>query len=566
MRIAAVMATALTVMAGCGSDSGGDGVDAGAADGAVPVADAGPGYEEADWLFEPDRLISVDIEVAPADWDEIRLQQRSVLAILGETCGMQPAGSPFTYVEGTVTIEGETIANVGVRKKGFLGSLDDDKPSLKLDFAEYLPDQRFSGLKKMTLNNDKQDPSHMNQCLGYSLFRGAGIPAPRCNYARVSVNGVPLGIYTHVERVGKPMLSRHYSDNDGNLYEGTLSDFRDGWMATFERKTNESNPDRSDLQAIYDALQLTDDAAMVAALEQVVDLEEFFGFWAVETMTAHWDGYAGNNNNFFVYGDPSSGKISFLPWGADQLFGPGSLDPGLTRSVMTERLFLHDASRARYFTRYGQILDQVWDDDALLAEVTRVESLIRASIPADEISVFDDALLALRAQLTGREQLLRTALANSGPGDVDPVSGPLCFEQTGTLDATFAVTYEGGSTNVTLAIDANNAAVPVSNLAVYAGPDGDAPGRSVLYVTADTSGSRTLVLFITMPDQRAVPGAIDLVDQGIEAALVVFPPGGGDPEAVFFLSGDLTLTAGTATPGSTWQGTVTSKLWDPPWF
>ncbi|HUH02130.1 MAG TPA: CotH kinase family protein [Kofleriaceae bacterium] len=554
---------ALALGTGCGSEGNAE-PDAGALDAGV---DAGPGYEAADWLFETDRLLAIDIELSAGDWDAIRFQSRDILGIFGETCGLQPAGSPFTYVSGTVTIEGQTITQVGIRKKGFLGSLDDDKPSLKLDFAEYVPGQRFSGLTKMTLNNDKQDPSHMDQCLGYELFRAAGVPAPRCNYARVTVNGVPLGIYTHVESMGKPMLSRHFADTGGNLYEGTLSDFRDGWMGTFERKTNKADLDRSDLQAIYDALALTDDAAMLAAVEAVIDLDAFFSFWAIETMTSHWDGYAGNNNNFFLYGDPSTGRMTFLPWGTDQLFGPGaSLDPGLTRSALTERLFLHGPARARYLTRYGAILDEVWDDDALLLEIDRVETLLADAILADETQAWQDAMAELRATLTGREQLLRTALSTTGPGDVDPVSDPLCFDDIGTLDATFTVAYENGSTTVTLAIDAFGSPVPLANLAVYAAPSNDVPDQSVLYVTADTDNSRTIVLFIAMPDHRVMPGTITLGATGIEAALVVFPPGGGDPETIYFLGGNMTLSSGTATPGSTWQGSVTATLWDPPFF
>jgi hypothetical protein len=37
----------------------------------------------------------------------------------------------------------------------------------------------------MTLNNNKQDPSAIHQCLGYAVFADAGVPAPRCNFAHV---------------------------------------------------------------------------------------------------------------------------------------------------------------------------------------------------------------------------------------------------------------------------------------------------------------------------------------------------------------------------------------------
>ena len=87
----------------------------------------------------------------------------------------------------------------------------------------------MSGLTRFTLNNAKQDPSYVNQCIGYDLFRAAGVPAPRCNFANVTVNGENLGLYVHVESVKKPYLRQYFASDEGNLYEGTLSDFRDGW-------------------------------------------------------------------------------------------------------------------------------------------------------------------------------------------------------------------------------------------------------------------------------------------------------------------------------------------------
>ena len=231
--------TTLGWLAGaCGEGAGGDGdLDAGVED-----ADAGSTYADADWLFEPDRLLAVEIEITESNWDQLRLQTRNILEILGPECGTAPSSSPFTYVEATVTIDGQTTAQVGVRKKGFLGSLDTEKPSLKIKFNEFVEGQLFSGTKRLTLNNGKQDPSLLNQCLGYKIFNDAGIGAPRCNFATVSVNGRDLGVYVNVESVKKPFLARHFDDNDGNLYEGTLSDFRTGWTSTFERKTNKSEP------------------------------------------------------------------------------------------------------------------------------------------------------------------------------------------------------------------------------------------------------------------------------------------------------------------------------------
>ena len=69
----------------------------------------------------------------------------------------------------------------------------------------------------------------------------AGLPAPRCNMARVSMNGDDLGIYVNVEPVKKKFLRENFSDDEGDLYEGTITDFTRAWYSTFESKTDETD-------------------------------------------------------------------------------------------------------------------------------------------------------------------------------------------------------------------------------------------------------------------------------------------------------------------------------------
>jgi hypothetical protein len=99
-----------------------------------------------------------------------------------------------------------------------------------------------NGTERLLLHNNLQDPSAVRQCLAYDVFRAAGHEAPRCNLAHVTVNGEDLGVYTHVEAVRSDYLRRHHASDEGDLYEGALSDFLDGWMATFDPKTNDTDP------------------------------------------------------------------------------------------------------------------------------------------------------------------------------------------------------------------------------------------------------------------------------------------------------------------------------------
>ena len=40
----------------------------------------------------------------------------------------------------------------------------------------------------------------------------AGVVAPRCNFATVTVNGQLIGLYVHVESIKKQFVGRHFAD------------------------------------------------------------------------------------------------------------------------------------------------------------------------------------------------------------------------------------------------------------------------------------------------------------------------------------------------------------------
>ena len=111
-------------------------------------------------------------------------------------------GSRYTWHKATsVEISGTkfpaqtaTFADVGVKKKSFCGSIDNDKPCLHVDFGKFgdanVPGiEALIGSRYVTLNNSIQDKSYIKQTLGYRMLGMAGLPNSRCNYARVFVNG-----------------------------------------------------------------------------------------------------------------------------------------------------------------------------------------------------------------------------------------------------------------------------------------------------------------------------------------------------------------------------------------
>ncbi|MDH5674345.1 MAG: CotH kinase family protein [Myxococcales bacterium] len=584
--------------AAAGPDAAGELVDAGAEEVVVdasakqdasPVeastiapAPVDPNIDHAAPFFDPNRLLEVRITLADSDWELIRSQERSLFDIFGgDDCQADPFGSPFTFVPADVSVDGVEVPNAGVRKKGFFGSLSYDKPSLKIDFGEYVPGQTLEGMRRMTLNNNKQDESHLNQCLGYAFFRDAGVPAPRCNFARVLVNNVDLGVYTHVESVKKPFLRQHFDDDGGNLYEGTLSDFRSGWQGTFEQKTNQvSDPSRADLQAVIDAAVAPGDA--VAALEAVVDVERFISFWAVESLVGHGDGYSANTNNFYVYADPTDGRFVFMPWGADQLFDNGedrtgeALPAAVTQGMVANVLYSDAAGRARYLERMESLLDEFRAADRL-DEIARMRALIEPHIPPAQRAGFADGVANLEAFIVAREQQVRTQLSAGLPPEAATLRDSMCFQARGRVEATFDTVWNSldnpavnptdfSATFTPTGVDFPYAPNPLGLMTALAGIDQNADSPDfeavILLVMQQLDGS-SLLLVVQIAPANLGPGMFAL-DFNITRGLIVQQQGDQEGTLLGLLGeGTLTLDQAATTDGAPVVGSLSATVYDP---
>ena len=93
----------------------------------------------------------------------------------------------------------------------------------------------------------------------------------------------------------------------------------------------------------------------------------------------HWDGYAGNRNNYWFYREPG-GKFVFIPWGVDGTFhleeDPNVFDhvteppPSvLALAAIANRLYNDAEWQAKYVAALKELLDTAWDEEELLALV-----------------------------------------------------------------------------------------------------------------------------------------------------------------------------------------------------
>src|SRR5260221_5780025 len=310
------------------------------------------------------------------------------------------------YVRSTIR-EGDTVySDVGIHVKGAAGSSRDldDKPALTLHFNKFRDGQRFHGLDKIHLNNSVQDPSYLTELLCGELFRAAGVPAARTTHARVDLNGRDLGLFVLKEGFDKTFLRQYFKNVNGNLWDGG---FLQEISGPLQKMSGAEPGGYAPLKALVAASEEPDFAKRLEKLEQVVDVDRFISFIAMEVMTWHWDGYAMKRNNYRVYHDPDSGKIVFFAHGMDQMFwepnGP-VLPPNLD-GLVARSLLQTVEGRQRYRERMGVLLTNVFRVAVLTNRINEVQARIRpelAAINPNEARAHDDSVNSLRNQIVQR--------------------------------------------------------------------------------------------------------------------------------------------------------------------
>ena len=119
-------------------------------------------------------------------------------------------------------IDGEKFSNISIRIKGNAAevqSVGSIKYSFKIGFDHRNSMESYHGLNKLDLNNSSGDCTFMKDFLVYEAMSGAGVPAPLCSYAFLTVNGKDVGLYLAVESIDDAFLMRNFGKNYGNLYK-----------------------------------------------------------------------------------------------------------------------------------------------------------------------------------------------------------------------------------------------------------------------------------------------------------------------------------------------------------
>ena len=348
------------------------------------------------------------------------------------------------WAAATVEFEGDVWTNVGIRFKGN-SSLRDSwgsgslKMPLKLDFDEFedeypeIDNQRFYGFKQLSLSSNYRDDSFMRETVAYGVFDEMGVTTPETAFYEVYVDygegPTYFGLYTMVEVVDDTVIETNFEDDSGNVYkpEGIGSSFAaDSFNETdFDKETNGDEADYSDILALYDVLasdqRLTDPAAWRTDLEAVFDVDTFLRWLATNTVIQNWDTYGVAYHNYYLYTNPATGQLTWIPWDNNEsLKSDGGMRGALSLSLdevgddwpLISFLMADEVYHAQYVDYVGQVVESAFNPDSMEATYQDLFDLIRPyALQEVDATAFDTAVAELIAHADSRYAAVQSFLA-----------------------------------------------------------------------------------------------------------------------------------------------------------
>tara|TARA_R110002050_G_scaffold109799_1_gene221356 strand:- start:87438 stop:88970 length:1533 start_codon:yes stop_codon:yes gene_type:complete len=200
------------------------------------------------------------------------------------------------------------------------------KKSFKFHFDKFTANQNFYGLKKVNLKAETNDPSLIREHLVMNMYREMDVPVARVNHTKLYINSTFMGVYSNIEQIDSRFLKSRFNNKNGNLYKCSwgadlahLSEvYNDG---IYELKTNEIINDRSHLSAFITFLTTSTDTEFENKIENYLNVSSYINQLVIEVLTGHWDSYAYNKNNYYLYYNTAKNWFEYIPYDTDNTLG-----------------------------------------------------------------------------------------------------------------------------------------------------------------------------------------------------------------------------------------------------
>jgi CotH kinase protein/Lamin Tail Domain len=362
-------------------------------------------------LYNPNQVLTMHITIDPVVWNTVRN------SCPGGYCGSRP----HVYYPATLRCGSGTAIQVGIRRKNGLAvpsESDPQKIPLKIDIDEFVPEQRFHGKAKLSLENG-QDDSLLSEGLSWLLFQKAQVIAPKAAWVNVYVNGALKGLYVNVEDIDKEFLRDRGIDDGGFLFkvedqrtrENETSPFAFNWYPFDHPHTPAEVAQPTDWRS--------------QALTRV-NMPHLLSVAAVENFVANSDAMVQKMTNYWYYDwsifPSGQQRRLYLPWDYDTTMRPGETARpilGLGGGHLREGILLDTTFQPQYYSTYGSLVSGPLSLGQTLALVNGLEPVLTPHWNADPFQQMGPAageFQAIRSWLQTRTSFVLTQLGTCPDG------------------------------------------------------------------------------------------------------------------------------------------------------
>ncbi|MEL6867805.1 MAG: CotH kinase family protein, partial [Bacteroidota bacterium] len=235
---------------------------------------------------------------------------------------------------GTVNLDGQRYENVGIRYRGSKSFKTGSKRNafhIKLNYID--KQQNHLGYKTLKMSNSLRDPSMVREVMSYEIARQY-MPAPKANYAKLSVNGEYYGLFVNLEAVDAVFLEKNYGSNQHSFFKCSPSNnyknpegCKKNTYASLEYEGSNAacylrNYELKSESGWDDLIQMT----RVLAEEpdnigQVLNVDRTLWMLAFNNVLVNLSSYSGQNSqNYYLYKD-EKGQFNPIIWDLNLSFG-----------------------------------------------------------------------------------------------------------------------------------------------------------------------------------------------------------------------------------------------------
>lgn len=289
-------------------------------------------------FYKIDKINNIDIQFKDKNWD------KKLDSLMND--------AKSNRLVANVTIDKKPFKQIGVRYKGNssynnVRNQEKSKLPLNLESDTEIKKQNFQDeMNSIKLSNMFRDPSCIREVLAY-WFANQLFPAPKANFAKVTVNKKYLGVYTNTESLDAPFLKQYFGTKKGvfikcdpNWDSPEISDCPKGdkaallWQGTdsicyegnYELKSKQGYKELINLIAILNK--------QPDKIEKLLDVDKTLWMHAFNHTIVNLDSYTGRlSHNYYLFRDTSEVFVP-LVWDMNLAFGGFRLDE---KKILTEK-------------------------------------------------------------------------------------------------------------------------------------------------------------------------------------------------------------------------------------